>query len=110
MRDAGAREVHIRVASPEIYYPDFYGIDTPNRDRLLANQHDTLSEMCAHIGADSLNFLSTNGLYNAIGGENRNPDAPQFTAHYFTGEYPTRLIDQEDNSYPKGLTLLASGG
>lgn len=107
MREAGASEVHIRVASPEIYYPDFYGIDTPDRERLLANQHDTLEEMCQHIGADSLNFLSIDGLYEAVGGEKRNPKAPQFTDHYFTGDYPTRLADQENVTQLQRAAMLA---
>lgn len=107
MREAGASEVHIRVASPEIYYPDFYGIDTPDRERLLANQHETLEEMCEHIGADSLNFLSIDGLYQAVGGEKRNPNQPQFTDHYFTGDYPTRLADQENVTQLQRAAMLA---
>src|SRR6185312_7359212 len=77
MRDAGAREVHIRVASPMIYHPDFYGIDTPDADKLLANQYSSLKAMCDFIGADSLEFLSIDGLYDAVGGEPRNALAPQ---------------------------------
>ncbi len=77
MREAGAREVHVRVASPMIFHPDFYGIDTPDRDKLLANQHADLASMCRFIGADSLEFLSIDGLYRAVGGEKRDPQAPQ---------------------------------
>ncbi|WP_062226234.1 amidophosphoribosyltransferase [Aureimonas frigidaquae] len=95
IRDAGATEVHIRVASPMIFYPDFYGIDTPDADKLLANQYSSLDAMCRFIGADSLAFLSLDGLYHAVGGESRNDKAPQFTDHYFTGDYPTRLLDRE---------------
>ncbi|MCV9997601.1 amidophosphoribosyltransferase [Pararhizobium sp. YC-54] len=110
IREAGAREVHIRVASPMIYHPDFYGIDTPDADKLLANQHADLASMCKFIGADSLEFLSIDGLYRAVGGEKRNPARPQFTDHYFTGDYPTRLLDKNgDNSSPK-LSMLASKG
>ena len=69
IRDAGAREVHIRVASPMIFHPDFYGIDTPDADKLLANQYADLAAMCDYIGADSLAFLSIDGLYQAVGGE-----------------------------------------
>jgi amidophosphoribosyltransferase len=93
MRDAGATEVHMRVASPMIFFPDFYGIDTPDRDGLLANRYGTVEEMAKHIGVDSLQFLSIDGLYRAVGGEARNNAAPQFTDHYFTGDYPTTLTD-----------------
>jgi amidophosphoribosyltransferase len=108
MRDAGAREVHIRVASPMIYHSDYYGIDTPDPERLLANQHADLASMCRYIGADSLAFLSIDGLYEAVGGEKRNPLAPQFTDHYFTGEYPTRLTDLtgRGKSNPKTISLM----
>lgn len=110
IRDAGAREVHIRVASPMIYYPDFYGIDTPDREKLLANQYDSLEAMCRYIGADSLEFLSIDGLYRAVGGESRNNARPQFTDHYFTGDYPTRLLDKDGETMGNKLSLLASNG
>ncbi|OHV72268.1 amidophosphoribosyltransferase [Ensifer sp. LCM 4579] len=110
IRDAGAREVHVRVASPMIFHPDFYGIDTPDRDKLLANQHADLASMCRYIGADSLEFLSIDGLYQAVGGTSRDPQAPQFTDHYFTGDYPTRLLDQEGASNVRKLSVLASNG
>jgi amidophosphoribosyltransferase len=105
MRDAGAREVHLRVASPMIFYSDYYGIDTPDPDNLLANQHADLESMCRFIGADSLQFLSIDGLYEAVGGEKRNPLAPQFTDHYFTGDYPTPLTDL-DRRNPKALAMI----
>jgi amidophosphoribosyltransferase len=89
VRDAGAREVHMRVASPPIRFPDFYGIDTPDPDTLLANIHPRIDEMAASIGVDTLEFLSIDGLYNAIGGHGRNASRPQFTDHCFTGDYPT---------------------
>lgn len=110
IREAGAKEVHIRVASPMIYYPDFYGIDTPDRENLLANQHADLASMCRYIGADSLEFLSIDGLYRAVGGRDRDPAAPQFTDHYFTGDYPTRLLDQESTNNVRKLSVLASNG
>ena len=108
IRDAGAREVHVRVASPMIYHSDYYGIDTPDPEKLLANQYATLDDMCRFIGADSLQFLSIDGLYLAVGGEKRNPHAPQFTDHYFTGDYPTPLTDLEgaSRSEPKRLSML----
>ena len=108
MRDAGAREVHLRVASPMIFHSDYYGIDTPDPEHLIANQHDSLESMCRFIGADSLQFLSIDGLYEAVGGEKRNPLAPQFTDHYFTGEYPTPLTDLtgRGRSDPKTVALM----
>lgn len=110
IREAGAAEVHIRVASPMIFYPDFYGIDTPDAEKLLANQYKDMDAMCRYIGADSLAFLSIDGLYRAVGGEPRNNDRPQFTDHYFTGEYPTRLLDQDNENNIHNLSLLASNG
>ncbi|WFU02970.1 amidophosphoribosyltransferase [Rhizobium sp. CB3171] len=110
IRDAGAREVHIRVASPMIYHPDFYGIDTPDADKLLANQYTSLKAMCDFIGADSLEFLSIDGLYRAVGGAPRDNAQPQFTDHYFTGDYPTRLLDKESTSNVRKLSVLASNG
>ena len=109
IRDAGAKEVHVRVASPMIFYPDFYGIDTPHADKLLANQYKGLEAMCQFIGADSLAFLSIDGLYRAVGGAPRDAARPQFTDHYFTGDYPTRLLDQDGNKVHK-LSVLASNG
>ncbi|RUL98368.1 amidophosphoribosyltransferase [Rhizobium chutanense] len=110
IREAGAREVHIRVASPMIFFPDFYGIDTPDADKLLANQYADVEAMAKYIGADSLAFLSINGLYRAVGGEDRNPARPQFTDHYFTGDYPTRLLDKNGESMGNKISMLASNG
>lgn len=107
IRDAGAREVHIRVACPQILYPDFYGIDTPDADQLLSNRFENIEDMCAHIGADSLAFLSIDGLYEAVCCEPRNASAPQFTDHYFTGDYPTVLTDIDGaNIKTPGVSLL----
>ncbi|EJF90653.1 amidophosphoribosyltransferase [Bartonella tamiae] len=108
LREAGAREVHIRVASPMIFHPDFYGIDTPEADKLLANQYPDLQSMCDFIGADSLEFLSIDGLYQAVSGEKRNNENPQFTDHYFTGDYPTPLIDQDSFNNVHKLSVLRS--
>ncbi|RUM26489.1 amidophosphoribosyltransferase [Rhizobium vallis] len=110
IREAGAKEVHIRVASPMIFFPDFYGIDTPDADKLLANQYADVEAMAKYIGADSLAFLSINGLYRAVGGEDRNPARPQFTDHYFTGDYPTRLLDKNGESMGNKISMLASNG
>jgi amidophosphoribosyltransferase len=107
MRDAGATEVHFRIASPPITHPDYYGIDTPERDKLLAATH-TLEEMRAMIGADSLAFLSVEGIYRSMGFDKRDPVRQQFTDHCFTGDYPTPLTDQAaQQSSPRQLSLLA---
>ncbi len=106
MREAGAKEVHFRIASPPIKHPDFYGIDTPDRDKLLAANHD-LEGMRQYIGADSLAFLSIDGLYRAMGHEKRNPERPQYTDHCFTGDYPTPLTDRNGEIAPRQLSLLA---
>jgi amidophosphoribosyltransferase len=112
IREAGASEVHIRVASPMIFHSDYYGIDTPDPEKLLANQYGSLADMCRYIGADSLEFLSIDGLYEAVGGEKRNTHAPQFTDHYFTGDYPTQLTDLNGRSKnePKQISLLKEAG
>ncbi|GAK72380.1 amidophosphoribosyltransferase [Agrobacterium rubi TR3 = NBRC 13261] len=110
IREAGAKEVHIRVASPMIFHPDFYGIDTPDADKLLANQYANVEDMAKFIGVDSLAFLSINGLYQAVGGVDRNDARPQFTDHYFTGEYPTRLLDKNGESMGNKISMLASNG
>jgi amidophosphoribosyltransferase len=107
MRDAGAKEVHFRIASPPITHPDYYGIDTPERDKLLAANHD-VDGMRRFIGADSLAFLSVEGIYRAMGYERRDPVRPQFTDHCFTGEYPTPLTDRTAReALPRQLSLLA---
>jgi amidophosphoribosyltransferase len=107
MREAGAREVHFRIASPPITHPDYYGIDTPERDKLLAATHD-LEGMRQFIGADSLAFLSIDGIYRAMGFVQRDPVRPQFTDHCFTGEYPTGLTDlAAQSASPRQLSLLA---
>ena len=109
MRDAGAREVHFRIASPPITHPDYYGIDTPERDKLLAATHD-LEGMRKFIGADSLAFLSVEGIYLAMGEKARDPIRPQFTDHCFTGDYPTPLTDRTgQDAAPRQLSLLAEG-
>lgn len=106
MRDAGATEVHFRIASPPITHPDYYGIDTPDRDKLLAATHD-LEGMRRYIGADSLAFLSVNGVYRAMGFDARDPARPQFTDHCFTGDYPTALTDRTTAVGAEQLSLLA---
>jgi amidophosphoribosyltransferase len=109
MREAGAREVHFRISSPPITHPDYYGIDTPDREKLLAATH-TLEEMRQFVGADSLAFLSVDGLYRAMGHERRDPVRPQFTDHCFTGDYPTSLTDVIGESAKQQISLLAEAG
>ncbi len=110
MRDAGATEVHMRIGAPPITHPDFYGIDTPDQEALLA-ANNSLEEMRAHIGADSLAFLSVDGLYKAMGfPEGRNAERPQYTDHCFTGDYPTGLTDQQGDEKLHQLSLLAEQG
>ena len=94
VREAGASEVHLRSASPPLKWPDFYGIDMPDREDLLAANR-SLAQMTKLLEVDSLGFLSVEGLYWAMDAGPRNPKCPQFTDHYFTGDYPTRLLDRE---------------
>jgi amidophosphoribosyltransferase len=105
MREAGATEVHFRIASPPIKHPDFYGIDMPEQDKLLAARM-TLEEMRAYLEVESLAFITIDGLYRALGEPGRNNAAPQFTDHYFTGDYPTPIADLVGES-AKQLSLLA---
>ena len=90
MRQAGAREVHLRIASPPTMHPCFYGVDTPDREKLIAAQMD-VAEMAAHIGVDSLAFISLDGLYRALGERARDGTEPQFCDACFTGDYPIAL-------------------
>ena len=112
VREAGAKEVHLRSASPPIKWPDFYGIDMPERDQLLA-ANKSLEEMARFLEVDSLGFLSVDGLYQALDAGQRDPAAPQFTDHYFTGDYPTRLTDREiaegrNDQADRQLSLLSA--
>ena len=93
VREAGAKEVHLRSASPPIMWPDYYGIDMPNREKLLAANH-SVEEIAKLLDVDSMGYLSVDGLYWAMEAK-RDPKNPQFTDHYFTGDYPTRLLDRE---------------
>ena len=109
MRDAGAKEVHFRISSPPITHPDYYGIDTPEKNTLLAATH-SLEEMRRFIGCDTLAFLSVEGIYKAMGHEKRNAAQPQFTDHCFTGDYPTPLTDQLGEGAKQQLSMLAEVG
>ena len=90
MRAAGAAEVHMRIASPPTKNPCFYGVDTPDKDQLIAAKLD-IDAIAKEIGADSLAFISIDGLYRAMGEAGRNADGPQFCDACFTGDYPIKL-------------------
>ena len=105
--DSGAKEVHVRIASPEIIFPDFYGIDMPTTKELLAHNKNN-KEMCDYINAKSLKFLSLQGLYKALGYEKRNNSYPQLSDHYFTGDYPIKPSDVLGKSKITQLSLLSS--
>ena len=109
VRDAGAREVHMRIASPPTLSGCFYGVDTPRKQKLLAHRM-SVEEMRDFIRVDSLAFLTIDGLYRAAGEASRNDDAPQFCDACFTGDYPTALSDHEDGTDGRNvrhLSLLA---
>ena len=106
VRNAGAREVHMRISSPPTTHPCFYGIATPDRDQLLASNMD-VDEMARHIGVDSLAFISIDGLYRATSMAGRDDRAPHFCDACFTGDYPIPLVDAEDGKVSVQLSLLA---
>ena len=105
VRNAGAREVHLRISSPPTTHSCFYGIDTPERSELLAANRN-LQEMAKYIGVDTLAYISINGLYRAVGEASRNEQRPQYCDSCFTGDYPIRLIDYLDPPGENQLTLL----
>ncbi len=106
VRDAGAREVHMRIASPPTMSSCYYGVDTPKRQKLLASRM-SVEEMMDFIKVDSLAFLSIDGLYRAAGETVRDNDVPQFCDACFTGEYPTVLTDFEARDNVRQLSLLS---
>jgi len=93
LKDAGVKEIHMKVASPPITHPDYYGVDTPKQSELLAAKKN-ISEMSKYIGVNTLSFLSIEGLYKSMGFKNRNSNSPQFTDHCFTGDYPVIPVDK----------------
>lgn len=95
VRNAGASEVHLRISSPPTTHSCFYGIDTPDREELLAATR-SIEQMASFIGVDSLAYISINGLYRAVGEIGRDMVRPQFCDACFTGDYPIRLTDQID--------------
>ncbi len=106
VRAAGATEVHMRIAAPPTASPCYYGIDTPEKNELLAHKMPG-SEMAAHIGVDSLAFISVDGLYQAVAGTKRDNDSPQYCDACFTNSYPTRLSDKEEKRSAPQLSLLS---
>jgi amidophosphoribosyltransferase len=105
VRQAGATEVHMRVASPPTTHSCFYGVDTPDRAELLAAQNN-LEAMARIIGVDSLGFLSIGGLYRAVGGLRRDPEQPHYCDACFSGDYPTLLEDVGAGSSADQLSLM----
>ena len=105
VRQAGASEVHMRIASPPTINPCFYGVDTPSKEKLMAANHD-IESMAKLIGVDSLAFVSIDGLYRATGLEGRNSDNPAFCDACFTGDYPIRLTDHQAENKGRKLTQL----
>lgn len=106
VRAAGATEVHMRISSPPTTHSCFYGIDTPEREQLMAAQHD-VQQMADIIGVDSLAFISLDGLYRAVGESGRDSTQPQYCDACFTGEYPIPLVDRDGGGLPRQLSLLS---
>ena len=96
--EAGAKEVHLRIASPPIKYPDYYGVDTPDENELLASKNN-IEDMRKIVNAKTLKFLSIEGLYKSMGYEKRDSSYPQFTDHCFTGDYPIIPLDSNDKDF-----------
>lgn len=106
LRNCGVKKIHMRIASPPVKHPCYYGIDTPSKDELLAHKY-SIEEIAKIINVDSLKFVSLNGVYKALGFKNgRNPKDPQFTDHYFSGDYPVKLIDKNIGYKLSQLSLL----
>ena len=106
LRNCGVKKIHMRIASPPVKFPCFYGIDTPTKKELLASRY-SIQEIQKYIGVDSLNFISLDGVYKALGHKKgRDKNKPEFTDHYFSGDYPVELVDQKSGSLPSQLSLL----
>ena len=105
IKEAQASEIHMKISSPPIMFPDYYGIDTPNKEELIASKL-SVENIRVKLGLDSLQFLSLKGLYNAMGHENRDDKNPQYTDHCFTGDYPTELVDRDSGNLSTQLSLL----
>ena len=109
VRDAGAAEVHMRIASPPTMHSCFYGVDTPEESKLIASRM-SIAAMADFIKVDSLGFLTIDGLYRAVGEAQRNAEAPQFCDACFTGAYPTRLTDRENSDNVHAFPRVAEAG
>ncbi len=105
VRNAGAKEVHMRISSPPTAHSCYYGIDTPQETELLAANYD-LEAMAKHIGVDSLAFISIDGLYRALGESGREMTAPQYCDACFSGDYPIPLVDHDKDPVHYQLSLL----
>ena len=105
VRNAGASEVHMRISSPPIAASCFYGIDTPEREQLLAARYD-VAGMAEYIGVDSLAFISNDGLYRAVCGAERDDIEPQYCDACFTNIYPIKLTDRDTEQHPSLLALF----
>lgn len=109
VRDAGASEVHMRIASPPTVSSCYYGVDTPETSQLLASRM-SITQMADFIQVDSLGFLSIDGLYRAVSEPSRDNASPQFCDACFSGDYPTRLVDRDGTDKMRTLSLLAGNG
>ena len=98
VRAAGAKEVHMRISSPPTTHSCFYGVDTPERSKLISASHSN-QEIANLIGVDSLEFISLDGLYNAVGEAKRNNNEAQYCDACFSGDYPIELTDQSQAEY-----------
>ena len=105
VRTAGAREVHMRVASPPTTHSCYYGVDTPERDQLIAANND-VEAMMRLIGVDSLAYLSLDGLYRAMGADGRDANSRSYCDACFSGEYPIPLVDREGGREGDQLSFL----
>jgi amidophosphoribosyltransferase len=105
VRDAGAKEVHMRIASPPTIDSCYYGVDTPDRNKLMAANYN-VEEMAKIIGADSLAFISIDGLYRAVSEKGRNNESPQYCDACFTSEYPIALTDKDEGIITVFNTLV----
>jgi len=109
LRAAGASEVHMRISSPPTRHPCFYGINTPEKEKLLAHVY-TVDEMAAFIGVNSLAYISIDGLYRALGSNGRDAATTGFCDACFTGDYPIALTDHNGRDGQRELSLLAKEG
>ncbi|MCU0830599.1 MAG: amidophosphoribosyltransferase [Rhizobiaceae bacterium] len=109
VRDAGAREVHMRIASPPTRASCFYGVDTPHTSKLLASRME-VAEMANFLRVDSLGFLSIDGLHRAVDGAPRDNEKPRYCDACFTKDYPTRLTDRDGADTVRKLSIVANNG